>query len=54
MRLILTYAIHTRAETIQKMYTVETKVLRTIKGITLRERLTNSYTQEQCTIEKIG
>lgn len=57
VRPILTYAVETRADTKrtkQKMNTVEMKVLRSIKGLTLRDRQTNSSIREQCNIQSIN
>lgn len=57
VRPLLTYAVETRADTRgtkQKMNNVEMKVLRSIKGITLRDRQTNSSIREQCNIQDVN
>lgn len=56
VRPIITYATETRAETKktkQKMRTAEMKILRSISGVTLRDRQTNKSVRERCSVQDV-
>ncbi|XP_045463721.1 uncharacterized protein LOC123673284 [Harmonia axyridis] len=56
IRSILTYAAETRSETAEtkrKMRTTEMKVLRTIRGITLRDRIRNTDTLRELGVQDV-
>ncbi|XP_048516533.1 uncharacterized protein LOC125502453 [Dendroctonus ponderosae] len=56
VRPIMTYAVETRAETFateRKMRTAEMKILRTIKGITLHDRIRNENTRRELGVQDV-